>query len=189
MPHSNAPPPKHCLRFKVLDIDLCLDLQRILKILPLVAWQVIPQGPPYLRGLVNIGGSCMPMIDLAARLGLGQTPLTLDTPMLWCRSGQVQAVLLISSVSGVDALVSEHLQMRPLFSEGTAPYLAAVAHPEGSALLLDMERVLDMEMLSEISHDFADPHALLEVLPPPDPPDEPGLKTVTAPSLYGTPGL
>ncbi|TAN47186.1 MAG: chemotaxis protein CheW [Methylococcaceae bacterium] len=167
MPHSNTLPSRQLLHFKVLDIDLCLDLQRVLKILPLVAWQVVPEGPPYLRGLVNIRGNCLPMIDLAARLGLGRIPLSLDTPMLWCQSGEAQAVLLISSVSGGIAVAADALQMQPLFGEGSAPYLAAVVQPEGTALLLDMQRVLDIEMMAAIKNSFADPRALLDTLQPP----------------------
>lgn len=167
MAQLRAQQQRQILHFQVLDIDLCLDLPQVLKILPLAAWQAVPEGPPYLVGLLNIGGSCIPMIDLAARLGLGQTKLTLDTPMLWCQSGDTQAVLLIGNVSGVNDIVADDMRMQPLFNEGTAPYLAAVALPEGSALLLDMARLLDIKMMAEVKNTFVDPHTLLDKLQPP----------------------
>lgn len=141
---------------------MCVDLSQVLKILPLAAWAAVPEGPPYLTGVMNLHGRCVPVIDLSVRLGLGAVGFTLDTPMLWCQSGDVQGVLLVSDIHGVETVVDDDVQMRPLFDEGMAPYLAAMRFSAGPALLLDLQRVLDIAMIADIENMFADPRKLLE---------------------------
>lgn len=39
----------------------------------------LPRTPDYVRGLLNLRGHVIPVVDLRAKLGLGQTPDTVDT--------------------------------------------------------------------------------------------------------------
>jgi len=58
------------LRFNILQQDMCIVLKYVLKVLPLLELQIVPDAPSYVKGLMNLQGNCVPVIDLAERLGI-----------------------------------------------------------------------------------------------------------------------
>ena len=51
----------------------CIDITSVLEIRGWTPATPVPQSPHYMKGVVNLRGSVLPIIDLAARLGLPTT--------------------------------------------------------------------------------------------------------------------
>ena len=58
----------HILQILMQHIHLCIPLQYIIKVFPLMELKEIPGTPPYCAGLMNVRGESIPVIDLALRL-------------------------------------------------------------------------------------------------------------------------
>ncbi len=61
------------ISFEIGDQEFCIDIRTVREIRGWTAATPLPQAPDYIRGVINLRGSIMPVIDLRARLGLGLT--------------------------------------------------------------------------------------------------------------------
>ena len=153
------------LHFRASGMQLCLPLDYVAKVLPLISLQPVAGAPPYLRGLMNLHGVSVPVMDLAARLGRKTAQsYTLDTPILLCSSGARRAGLIISEVQDVRSIENRERQITDLLSEGNLPFLAVFNSQYGLSLMLDIQRVLDMGMSDDGTELYVDPETLMKQL-------------------------
>lgn len=145
---------------RLLDIVVaghrfCLRLADVERLLPLMQVQSVPGGPDYLVGLMNLGGEAVPLLDLARRLDLaGTADYALDTPVVLAAVGNLRAGLVVSDVHGVRSVPRSALRGGALFRDGLPPVLSLVTGGEGSALLLNTLRIVDID-LSELAQPLA----------------------------------
>ena len=57
------------LTFKIENELLALDVSRVREVLDLCAITRVPRTPDYMRGVINLRGSVIPVIDLRLRFG------------------------------------------------------------------------------------------------------------------------
>ncbi len=67
------------LTFKLDDELFAVDVARVREVLDLSRITKIPHSPDYLRGVINLRGSVVPVIDLRLKFGMSQTEETIDT--------------------------------------------------------------------------------------------------------------
>lgn len=133
----------------------CLRLGDVERLLPLMRVQHVPEGPDYLLGLMNLRGEAVPILDLARRLHLpAAANYALDTPVVLAAIGRLRAGLVVDEVLGVRAVPRSALRGDALFRDGLPPVLSAVTSRDGTALLLDALRILDID-LSGLSQPLA----------------------------------
>jgi purine-binding chemotaxis protein CheW len=63
------------LRMAVGSEVLCVPIEQVREILEVSRLTALPRTPPFLRGVMNLRGAVVPVIDLAARLGMPATVL------------------------------------------------------------------------------------------------------------------
>jgi chemotaxis-related protein WspB len=56
------------LLFQIRSERYCLEVSRVVEVVPLVLFKSIPHAPPYVSGLFNYRGTVVPVIDLSALL-------------------------------------------------------------------------------------------------------------------------
>ncbi len=98
----------------------------------------LPGAPPYVRGVVEVRGQAVAVVDLAARLGLAPTAPGPDQAVIVVDSAEPVA-LAVDALGGVDTLAPEAL--RELGPAGLAAGLRAIA-PDG-AVVLEVEPLVD----------------------------------------------
>ena len=57
--------------FRVADQDFCFDLASVREIRGWTSTTMLPHAQPYVKGVINLRGSVVPVIDLSLRLGFG----------------------------------------------------------------------------------------------------------------------
>ena len=67
------------ITFKLGDELFAIDVARVREVLDLSEITRVPTAPPYMRGVVNVRGSAVPVVDLRLKFGLPQTADTVDT--------------------------------------------------------------------------------------------------------------
>jgi purine-binding chemotaxis protein CheW len=59
--------------FRVGDQDFCVDIGHVREIRGWTPTTVLPHAQDYIKGVINLRGSVVAVVDLAGRLGLGET--------------------------------------------------------------------------------------------------------------------
>ena len=107
----------------------------------------LPQTPPYLKGLINLRSTVIPIVDLKRRFGMPESPATDETRIIVVSVGGKTIGLIVDSVSEVLRLSQASVSPPPPTIAGLGPdYLVGLAQLEGRLLiLLDIETVLQDE--------------------------------------------
>lgn len=99
--------------FHIGTQEFCIDVMSVREIRSWSSATPLPQAPRYVRGVIDLRGTVLPIVDLAARLGFGPAePTARHTIMVvQCR---YQAVgLLVEGVSDIFAVTDERVQPTP----------------------------------------------------------------------------
>jgi purine-binding chemotaxis protein CheW len=89
-----------CL-FELAGQRFGLRLESVSEIVPMAALSRPPCMPSILEGFLNLRGTALPVLRIAALLGLPQDPLDLHTPLVIIRSGALPLALLVDRVTGI----------------------------------------------------------------------------------------
>lgn len=135
---------RELITFEVSGQIFALDIMAIREIR---AWSPVtpmPRVPHYVAGVVNLRGTVLPVVDLAARLGWPATEATPRHAIIVCHmNGQAQG-LIVDSVSDIVTFDSESLQAPPSTgNDSVVPFLEGL-----TAIEEKMVMVLDLQALS-----------------------------------------
>lgn len=145
------------LHFLVQNIHLCIPLQTIVKVLPLMELKPIPSAPSYCAGLMNIGGRSIPVIDLAMRLHLKRTnKYTLETSIILCNDNGHETGIIIDEILGLFQIDSKDLQLQTNFKEKESPFEGVINIDSHLALVLNIQNILSLNVMSEADHSHFD---------------------------------
>jgi purine-binding chemotaxis protein CheW len=117
----------------------------------------IPMMPSFIRGVVNLRGSAVPVVDLCARFGRAASPVTKKTCIVIVEvgTGELRQVVgvVVDAVSEVIEIAQGDIEPPPSFG---ASIRADFIHGMGKVrnkfvIILDAERVLSAEELQAIA--------------------------------------
>lgn len=147
-----APPPAAAGgEFQLVSCHLAgqeygLPIARVREILRVAAITAIPHAPPHFRGIVNLRGRIVPILDLRARLGLPEAELTNRSRVIVVESGRRLLGLLVDGASHVLRLPCGALESAPQEAEGALAFVCAVATvAQRLILVLDLDQALRRE--------------------------------------------
>ena len=141
------------LGFTVAGESYAVGILQVHEILAFDTITAVPGAPPFVRGVINLRGAVVPVIDLARRLCLRDTPLTPRTCIVIVDAGmdggRAVVGLLADTVTEVLEVPDELVQAPPDFGTPvTSAWLRGMARAErGFVLLLDVERVVGSDEL------------------------------------------
>ena len=73
----------------------------------------LPRTPDFVRGVINLRGAVLPIIDLSARLGLGFTEPEARHVIIVCRINNQMVGLLVDAVSDILTVTDDLIQPTP----------------------------------------------------------------------------
>lgn len=76
---SDAVAIMQCLTFTLASETYALEVENVREVLEMSAITPIPRAPDYLRGVINVRGSVVPVVDLRLKLGMPRTEKSIDT--------------------------------------------------------------------------------------------------------------
>ena len=135
------------LAFQLADEEYAIDLLIIREIIHLVAMTPVPRVAPFIKGIISLRGTIVPIFDLRTRLGLAESPL-----------GRRTRIVVVTLEKGLMGLIADHvtevvkvkvndIEPPPTTSGGLASgHLKGVTHLNGRLLiLLDLEKAVAIE--------------------------------------------
>jgi purine-binding chemotaxis protein CheW len=143
--------------FSLMGEEYALQIDQVREIIQCERVTSIPSMPPVVRGMMNLRGTVVPVIDLPLKFGLPATPIGPATYLVvvdaaW--SGEVARLALLTTELGrvIDVAPGD---LKPVPDFGTriqSEYLRGVGQIDGRfVLFLDTERLLSPAELLRIT--------------------------------------
>ncbi len=142
MDHLDTSADSQYVTFMLADVEYALPILKIREIIPLGTIRTIPNTPAYVRGVMDVRGFIIPVIDLRARLGI---PASADTPfsvVVVVKLAWEMAGLVVDGVTDILSLPRGDLQpVDEVLAAVDKRFVRGVARTDDRlVLLLDSER-------------------------------------------------
>lgn len=128
------------LSFLVGGQDYSVDIMSVREIRGGASATSLPHSPGYVRGVINLRGTVLPIIDLAHRLGMHAKTDESRNVIIVVATSERTIGLMVDAVSDILTIPDEEMQPPPeLRVEGKRNFVSALTIVEGR-----MVRVLDL---------------------------------------------
>ncbi len=149
--------PRQVLRLAVGAESLVVPIDAVHEILEVGRLTAMPQSPSLLRGVMNLRGAVVPVIDLAARFGLPPIELGRRSAIVVVEVAgddtheRLTAGMLVDAVYEVLEFDAEQVEAVPTLGVRLpAGFIAGMVNlPSGYAALLSLEHILSPSDLAE----------------------------------------
>ena len=142
------------LTFMLGDEHYGLEIIRVREIIGMMDITHVPQTPPFLKGLINLRGKVIPVIDLRLKFGLDQTVYTERTAIIVVEieldRAPARMGVIVDKVSEVIYLTADAIEETPGFGAGLRTnYILGLAKAKDRVIiLLDIGEALTDEELT-----------------------------------------
>jgi purine-binding chemotaxis protein CheW len=142
------------LTFTLADEEYGIGILKIKEIIGMMPITPVPRTPQFVKGVINLRGKVIPVIDLRIRFGLTAMEYTDRTCIIVVEiageSGSVMVGLVVDTVSEVLNIKSNDIEETPAFgAKLDTDYILGMAKMEGGVkILLDIDRVLRSEEIT-----------------------------------------
>ncbi|PJC85856.1 chemotaxis protein CheW [Vibrio sp. HA2012] len=135
------------LAVEILDVKELLEMTNMTR---------VPMTPDFIRGVINLRGSVVPVVDLSARLARSPCSLTKRSSIVLVEvtQGEITQTLgmLVDEVSEILEIDANHIQPPPSFGANIrTDFIRAMGNVNGEfIILLAIDKVLSVEELSSL---------------------------------------
>lgn len=128
------------------------QVQTIERMLPLTR---VPRTPAFVKGVINLRGNVLPVIDLRERFGLEPAEYTEETRIITVKVEQIEVGLIADKANDIIDLNEQQIETPPEVVGGIqAKYLRGVAKLDDGRLLvmLNLEQVLRKDEIVQLEN-------------------------------------
>lgn len=142
---------KSYLSFKLGNELFAAHVSKVLNILELVKITEVPKSPDYMKGVINLRGNVLPVIDTRIRFGMSATEFTKNTCILVLSitidNEQVNIGALVDSVQEVLEIDDSQIQPSPsIGNKYKSEFIQGMLkHDDKFIMLLDMDKVFSTD--------------------------------------------
>ena len=146
------------LTFRLGTEEYGLEILKVREIIGLMAITAVPRTPKFVRGVLNLRGKVIPVVDLRTKFGLEQIDDTEETCIIVVDIAQdgtpIQMGILVDTVSEVLDITGQDIEDTPSFGENlNTDFILGMAKAKGSVkILLNIEEVLTNTELVDIAN-------------------------------------
>jgi purine-binding chemotaxis protein CheW len=135
------------LLFRVGAQEYCIDIQDVREIRGWAHATALPQAPRYVRGIVNLRGAVLPIVDLADRFGFGASETSVRSAIIVVAAHEGLVGMLVDEV--LEILTAKPDEVRPtppVCEKGNAFVKGIVVVEDRLVSWLALENVLPVEL-------------------------------------------
>ena len=158
------------LTFTLRGDSYALDIFHVTEILEHRPLTVVPMTPDFIRGVINLRGRAVPVIDLSLRFGHAETVIGRRTSIIIVTINEAvgaeelvsqQIGVLVDTVNKVVTFTSDDIEPAPAFGAGIrADYISGMAKRDDDfVIVLDVSRVLSISDMVSLQNATTDPVA------------------------------
>jgi purine-binding chemotaxis protein CheW len=157
---SHASPVHRAGKYLVFELgkeEFAIGVLTVREIMGIQDITSVPQTPTHFKGVINLRGKIVPVLDLRLKFALpaieynGRTCIVVVT--LTSESGPIQMGIVVDSVVEVLNLAESDIENAPAFGDGAdTGYLLGMAKVKGRVkMLLDIDKVINAQDLRGLS--------------------------------------
>jgi len=145
------------LTFRLAREEFAIQVLKVREIMGIQDITAVPHTPSYVKGVINLRGKVIPVVDLRLKFGLPEMEYDRRTCIIVVQIQHQSAVLLtgiiVDAVSEVLNIAASEIEDTPDFGDGVeTPYLLGMAKTKGKVkILLDIDRVLTAQELQGLN--------------------------------------
>ena len=124
-----------------------INIAMVESIIKMQAITQLPHTPPYVKGVTNLRGSVLPVLDLRLRFSLDTREDTRQTRIMIVTMGSIKAGIIVDGVSEVLRISDENIEpLPPMINSVDSAFLKGIARLENRLIiLLELSKVLNLD--------------------------------------------
>ncbi len=146
------------LSFNLGEEVFALDIAKVREVLEFTSVTKVPQTPDFMRGVINLRGGVVPVIDMKLKFGMGETDKAINTCVIITEvemdDGETTVLgALADSVQEVFDIHAEEIEPAPkLGTQLNTEFLKGMGKKNDEfILLLDIDKVFNLEEIEAVS--------------------------------------
>lgn len=135
---------RELISFRVGDQEYCVNIMAVREIRGWSPATVLPQTPGYMRGVINLRGAVLPIMDLAARIGMPMVEPTVRSVFIVVQAGDRTVGLLVDAVSDILSINDDMIQPTPdVACDAVRSFVRGIISIEGRMISeISLDRIL-----------------------------------------------
>lgn len=153
MSESQITETKLYLTFKLGEEIFALDVSQVREVLDLSTITKVPQAPDFMKGVINVRGSVVPVVSMRLKFGMPETERTLETRIVVMEISMDGETTILGaqadSVKEVIELEPEQIEPPPrIGSRWRTEFIKGIGKRDGNfILILDIDRIFSTDEL------------------------------------------
>ena len=133
--------------FKLRKEEYGFNILNVKEIKGLTDITRVPFASDFIKGVINLRGSVLPVIDLKKRLGLQDMEYTDDTRIVVVREDDLEVGMIVDALTGVITLNGEHIDAAKSVDNENSRFITGVGKVEEERLiiLLNLEAIIGLQ--------------------------------------------
>jgi purine-binding chemotaxis protein CheW len=150
------------LTFSLGGEEYGIGILRVKEIIGMMPITIVPRTPGFVKGVINLRGKVIPVMDLRLKFGMEEMSYTERTCIIVVEmegiSGSIQMGIVVDSVSEVLNIKSMDVEETPSFgAKLDTDYILGMAKMNGGVkILLDIDKVLNFEEIGPLAQNRED---------------------------------
>lgn len=130
-----------------------LEILKVREIISVMEITEVPQVPPFIKGVINLRGKVIPIIDLRLKFGMSAIEYTRETCIIVVNVRDLLLGIVVDTVAEVLDIMEKDIDPSPTFgSTIKTDFILGMGKVKGKIkILLDIDRVLSTEELESVA--------------------------------------
>ena len=135
---------RQVVAFKLRDEEYGVSILNVQEIRNLTDITRVPFSADFIKGVINLRGSVLPVIDLKKRLGLAETPYTDDTRIVTVNIDDLHVGMLVDAVTEVLTIDSKPVDTKKAINDKSGSrFLSGIGNVDGRLIImLNLEEII-----------------------------------------------
>lgn len=140
------------LTFDIGKESYGIGIEVVTEIIGILPITEVPELPEYIRGIMNLRGRIIPVMDMRLRFKKEFVPYNERTCIIVVDVAENSVGLIVDSVSEVTTIVDENIVIKPMLSSGVSnKYIKGIGKVDNQVkLLLDCDKLLSVDDLEAL---------------------------------------
>lgn len=135
---------KQVVAFKLREEEYGVSILNVQEIRNLTDITRVPFAADFIKGVINLRGSVLPVIDLKKRLGLAETPYTNDTRIVTVTVDDIHVGMLVDAVTEVLTVDGKTVDTKKATNDKSgSKFLNGIGNVDGRLIImLNLEEII-----------------------------------------------
>ncbi len=140
------------LTFALGEEEYGLEILKVREIIGMMNVTAVPRTPDFIRGVINLRGRVIPVMDLRLKFGMEQVEETEETCIIVVTLGELDMGIVVDKVREVLDIAADDIEDSPEFGEDVSTdYILGMGKSEDRVtILLDISKVLSGDEIAAL---------------------------------------